>query len=389
VGIETWLIGTWNIYKVPQQFSTILVDEILPTVFLGDKSGLYVHLAQSTSKNREIAARYMPRSYYIQTPCGTHSSFNPWDTFNFDQWDFWVHDYYQGNPPVELLRNVSLKNSVISPADSSPGMVLWNNKQPEIDQNQNLWIIKATTQDPPTLRLKQTPLNKHEGVWIHVVNSPSDLLEQTELDNQRAGHCVAPVRLVQKYVETPYLYQGAKADFRVFVFVLSLSPPVAYFNDYMPAKAATELFTFNTTGLAHITNLSKAKSVTQVDTIMHWSEYMAYLSQDTGIDEAELQNILWERIKVMIREVLSLFPKINPPAFSLGGWDVIFDENLHPWLMEINRLPDWNPTKTGISGTKKIVVKDAFDFLASVDGSNLPAKFKSWNRVYDDVTTLK
>jgi hypothetical protein len=242
-GMEYWYQEMRDKYDIEFEIPSVIIDELLPIVYLGDKTGLHVTLLQKNKETQLVSHKYFPRTYYICTPCGTIPKVGTLGC-GYDQWDLWINDYYDGNPPLDWLRDIPPEHSQFSSED------IWLQKQPSLDAGHNLWVIKATAQDPLTLRIKQEhKLSTHEGIWIHVVDSPESLLEVVEEDNSiiKNRGCLSPVRLIQKYAETVTLYQGRKADFRVFVGTLSLNPPVAYvYHDALPVRLSLKQFSFNT-----------------------------------------------------------------------------------------------------------------------------------------------
>lgn len=58
--------------------------------------------------------------------------------------------------------------------------------------------------------------------YMQVVNNMDRIISELQ---------TGPPRIVQKYVERPLLYDGRKADLRVWVAVLSFDPLVAYVYD--------------------------------------------------------------------------------------------------------------------------------------------------------------
>jgi hypothetical protein len=118
-----------------------------------------------------------------------------------------------------------------------------------------------------------------------------------------------------------------------------------------------------------------------IENAIEWMTYLDDIAMNTGMDVELLKQMLFDRLHQMVKEVLELFPRVETRAFSLSGWDIVFDENLHPWVMEINRQPDMNPFKTSHSQYKHAMLHSLLDLVTYYAPDQLPTEHLGWHRV--------
>uniref|UniRef100_A0A672PZH5 Tubulin polyglutamylase TTLL4-like n=1 Tax=Sinocyclocheilus grahami TaxID=75366 RepID=A0A672PZH5_SINGR len=153
------------------------------------------------------------------------------------------------------------------------------------------WIVK-----PPA---------SARGIGIQVIHKWSQMPRKRPL-------------LVQKYLHKPYLISGNKFDLRIYVYVTSYDPLRVYiFND----------------GLVRFASCKALKALWQ------------YLGSQ-GISTT----LIWEKIKDMvIKTIIASDPYVNSlvkmhvrspySCHELFGFDIMLDENLKPWVLEVNISP--------------------------------------------------
>jgi tubulin polyglutamylase TTLL2 len=153
--------------------------------------------------------------------------------------------------------------------------------------------------------------------------------------------------VVQRYVDRPLLIFGHKVDFRIYVLVTSFQPLRMYiYDNFLTRFSGEEYNTDSKDNFVHLTNYSVTKTSTSdalrnagVGETCKWDgdrtrEYFA----SCGVDFS----LLWTRIETLVRcTVLSIFHLVpqKQQCFELYGFDILFDEQLQPWLIEANFSP--------------------------------------------------
>ncbi|KAL1122063.1 hypothetical protein AAG570_003469 [Ranatra chinensis] len=195
--------------------------------------------------------------------------------------------------------------------------------------------------------------------------------------------------IVQKYISNPYLINGSKFDLRLYVLVTSFNPLRIYLYDNGLVRFASVKYSDDMNTLAdrymHLTNYSINKFSTQytqnedaeacqghkwtVKTL--WS----YLEGSVNVDA------LWESltelvIKTMIggESPISQLTWANLPSkycsYELFGVDVLLDENLKPWLLEVNISPSLHSASPLDLAVKGPMVQN----IMNIAGYHIPNK---------------
>ena len=160
--------------------------------------------------------------------------------------------------------------------------------------------------------------------------------------------------VIQKYIEKPLLLHQRKFDIRMWSVLTQDSQGYLYREGYL--RTSSESFTLDKSLLGsqyvHLTNnavqkygplYGKFESGNQVS----FAAFQSYLDQ-AGL-QLNVRNDLIPKLKQLVRLSLSaVFPtqtvrKLNPlkrsQCFELFGYDFIMDEDLQPWLIEVNTNP--------------------------------------------------
>eukprot|EP00747_Dinoflagellata_sp_TGD_P120920 gnl/TRDRNA2_/TRDRNA2_173350_c1_seq1.p1 gnl/TRDRNA2_/TRDRNA2_173350_c1~~gnl/TRDRNA2_/TRDRNA2_173350_c1_seq1.p1 ORF type:complete len:728 (+),score=98.84 gnl/TRDRNA2_/TRDRNA2_173350_c1_seq1:263-2185(+) len=228
------------------------------------------------------------------------------------------------------------------------------------------------------------PCSQSCGRGIKVLGSALTPEETQELNRKRG--------IVQRYVANPHTIDGYKYDLRIYVVVVSYDPLKVYINHEGLVRCATEKYSCSPDTLAsrcmHLTNYSVNKQspvfVQNMDKAAKTGENEESGSEDGrdgGSEErpsklslkdlrAYLErkgldyDALFERIKdVCIKTLIAVEPSVRdawkgafPDAaevmqsgylgdpststcFEMYGFDIIVDDDLKPWLLEVNICP--------------------------------------------------
>jgi tubulin polyglutamylase TTLL5 len=199
----------------------------------------------------------------------------------------------------------------------------------------NQWIIK--------------PVNSCQGRGIFIVDEISEVPIDEPL-------------IASRYLPNPLLINGLKSDIRLYVLVTCMDPWRVYiYNEGLVRFASEEYDASNikTNKYAHLTNYSINKknekyvpnnNAEQGDEGHKWS--LTALSkhlEQLGVD----MELLWSKIyDVVIKSLISVDGHVqaqlrktaqnrgtNANCFELLGFDIMLDQNLKPWLLEVNISP--------------------------------------------------
>jgi len=180
--------------------------------------------------------------------------------------------------------------------------------------------------------------------------------------------------VVQSYIERPLTIGGYKVDLRLYVLVRSFRPFECYLYRDGLARFGTQKYneSVDLSNLyAHLTNTSinkhsrtckSNKDVIGAGCKWDFLQLREWAEKTTGID----WNFLWARIRhCIIMTLLLAIPVVRqePQCFELFGFDIIIDEKLKPWLLEVNCSPALNMDEPTDRRVKPALLRDTMTVL--------------------------
>jgi tubulin polyglutamylase TTLL9 len=169
----------------------------------------------------------------------------------------------------------------------------------------------------------------------------------------------------------PLLIGGKKFDMRLYALCVSYQPLTVYlyregFGRFTHARYSSNVDELSNTFM-HLTNVAIQKTAEAYDDKIggKWDlrGMKLYLMSKYG---AEKVNEAYQQIQDMIVRCLQSVAKtiINDKhCFELYGFDVLLDENLKPWLIEINASPSMTANTPSDYETKLGLLEDTFTVL--------------------------
>ena len=216
-----------------------------------------------------------------------------------------------------------------------------------------LWIVK--------------PQCQNMGRGIHLVRDLPAFMQQI-----RAG--ARTDQVVQQYI-MPYLAEGRKFDFRMYMLIARCKPlRVFMFSDYY---ARLSLNTFDASDedlLTHLTNASQQKKHARY---VEMKEASIRPKTGVGLTEEQLREM-----EGKVAEALSALVKATANRlickfgfFELYGVDVMLDEHLKPYILEINANPALFVDTTTQAGIIPKMVHQTLDLVLRLH-SNGPENYE-------------
>ncbi|CAH8518270.1 unnamed protein product [Schistosoma mattheei] len=194
--------------------------------------------------------------------------------------------------------------------------------------------------------------------------------------------------LIQKYLSRPYLINDSKFDLRIYVYISSINPLRLYIHEDGLVRFASQKYSNAIRSLGnryiHLTNYSINRlnseyisNTNEFATKGHkWSlrAFWTYLKAK-GISPAPI----WSNIKdVVVKTIISTEAAFNTAvniycnhSFSVHeifGFDIFLDEDLQPWLLEVNVSPSMHSDSPLDAKIKGSVIKD----MLNLSGLRLP-----------------
>ena len=201
----------------------------------------------------------------------------------------------------------------------------------------NLWMLKRT--------------NLNRGREMKILSNIDDIV--TEINSMfDSNKKQKPNNLIiQKYLESPLLYNGRKFDIRIWVLFTYLGKDNNY-NVYVfkegHLKACSDEFNINSDNLfIHLTNYSVQKhninfSKSEIGNEISFKMFQDELNrQKSGKNFKkdifpEIIKIIWITAKAG-KNKINIMDRKN--CFEIFGYDFILDTNYNPFLLEINTNP--------------------------------------------------
>ncbi|XP_053969960.1 tubulin polyglutamylase TTLL5 isoform X2 [Anastrepha ludens] len=220
------------------------------------------------------------------------------------------------------------------------------------NKNRGPWIVK--------------PAASSRGRGIFIVNTPDQIPQDEQV-------------LVCKYVLDPLCIDGHKCDLRVYVLVTSFDPLIIYIYEEGLVRLATVKYDRGAENLwnpcMHLCNYSINKYHSdyikprdaEVEDVGHkWtlSALLRHLkSQGCNTHQlmANIEDLIIKSIFSCAQTIISacrMFVPSGNNCFELYGFDILIDEGLKPWLLEVNLSPSMGVDSPLDSKVKACLITD-------------------------------
>ncbi|NXC24240.1 TTLL5 polyglutamylase, partial [Campylorhamphus procurvoides] len=191
------------------------------------------------------------------------------------------------------------------------------------------------------------PVASSRGRGVYLINNPNQIVVEDNI-------------LVSRYISNPLLIDDFKFDVRLYVLVTSYDPLVIYLYEEGLARFATVRYDQASKNIKnqfmHLTNYSVNKKsgdyvscddpeVEDYGNKWSMSAMLRYLKQEGRDTAALMANVEDLIIKTVVSAELAIasacksFLSHRGSCFELYGFDVLIDDTLKPWLLEVNLSP--------------------------------------------------
>ena len=148
-----------------------------------------------------------------------------------------------------------------------------------------------------------------------------------------------------RYIDNPYLIGSKKFDIRVYVLVASYVPLKVWLYRSGFARFSNTRFSLSSISdqYVHLTNVAIQKTAPDYDPEKgcKWSlqELMMYLTARHG--HQVVRRVQQQMDEIYIKSLQSVQKVMinDKHCFELYGFDLMFDANLKPWIIEVNASP--------------------------------------------------
>jgi len=215
------------------------------------------------------------------------------------------------------------------------------------------------------------PIGKAQGKGIFLFNKLSQISDWKKDHKWKPDAPQAETYVAQRYVQAPFTVGGKKFDLRLYVLVASYSPLVVWIHRNGFCRFSNTRYSENTSDLSnsymHLTNYSIQKTSDNYDAEqgIKWSvhDLRVFLLQNHG--EAKVSKLFDDIQELIVRSLLAVQQTIiqDRHSFELYGFDVLFDQEFQPWLIEVNASPSLTKSNEEDHQTKFDVLSDMIDVI--------------------------
>ncbi|XP_061832390.1 probable tubulin polyglutamylase TTLL9 isoform X5 [Nerophis lumbriciformis] len=214
---------------------------------------------------------------------------------------------------------------------------------------------------------------KSQGAGIFLFRKLKDIMDWRKHDATRSEEQKDAAQVesyvAQRYIENPYLLGGRKFDLRVYVMVTSYFPLKAWLYREGFARLSSTRFSLDSIDdkYVHLTNVAVQKTAPDYDPEKgcKWKiqKLRKYLTAKHGIQVVE--TLFTEMDNIFISSLQSVQKIIinDKHCFELYGYDILLDENLKPWLIEVNASPSLAPSSQEDYDMKYRMLEDTVNIV--------------------------
>ena len=231
-----------------------------------------------------------------------------------------------------------------------------NLPQYALEGSKNVWIVK--------------PGGLSRGRGVHCIDQLNDILSNVKPCNQT---------IIQKYIENPLVINGRKFDIRQWVLVTDLNPLTVWIFETPYFRFGAENYHIDDfkNVFSQLTGNSIAKHSEKFNTgeiegdMWENEQFKEFLEKKYGGNPwNEIQKKI-EKIVILSLESAKhkLFNRKN--NFELFGFDIMLDDKLNVYLIEINASPDWTYSTKVTEKLVKIASDDIMKVVLDLPQENL------------------
>ena len=240
--------------------------------------------------------------------------------------------------------------------------------------DRNIWIVK--------------PSGLSRGRGISCIDQLNDILSNIKTHNQT---------VIQKYIENPLVIKGRKFDIRQWVLVTNFNPLTVYLFDTPYIRFGAEDFHLDDFKniFSQLTGNSIAKHSEKFENseiegdMWETEQFREFLKNREGKD-------VWPQIQEKIKKVViyalhSAKHKImkRKNAFEVLGFDIMIDDLLNVYLIEINLSPDWTYSTKVTEKLIKIASEDIIKVIVDQNDDKEKTDFGRFKLIYNSAKVPK
>ena len=213
-------------------------------------------------------------------------------------------------------------------------------QEPDIAKKQrNVWILKPGE-------------NTNRGTGITVCNTVEQIKEEMRATPVCPKTGMKRTFILQRYLDRPFLIHRRKFDIRLYALVTCANGVLqAYYYNEGYIRTSSKEFNINniTNKLIHLTNDAVQKfsddyGKFEMANKLSYSDLQRYLDTHCREKGINFMQDVAPRLKALVKDTIqAVYLKVDPChraySFEVFGYDFMLDENMKPWLIEVNTNP--------------------------------------------------
>ncbi len=216
------------------------------------------------------------------------------------------------------------------------------------------------------------PTGKAQGRGIFIINKLSQVKRWATI---RPSAAQKDAYLVCRYIDNPLLVGGKKFDLRIYVAVTSYRPLRAYIYNKGFCRFCTVRYTSATTELdnqfVHLTNVAIQKHGADYNSRNggKWelADLKMYVESVYGRERSDqmfgdIQTVISQSLRSVQNVMVS-----DRHCFECYGYDLLIDDTLKPWLVEVNASPSFSGSTQADRLLKTRLMTDLFELVVPKD----------------------
>jgi tubulin polyglutamylase TTLL9 len=193
--------------------------------------------------------------------------------------------------------------------------------------------------------------------------------------------------VAQRYILNPLLIGGRKFDIRLYALVLSFSPLIVYIYQGGFCRFSSQPFTVKSFDRdIHLTNIA-VQAHSDAYNPRHgnkWDIYAlrTYISHRFGPEQEN--NCFGAMNGIILNSLVSVAPAMiqDKHCYELYGYDILIDNELRPWLIEINASPSLDANTEDDYDMKFSFLNEMIDLMQTMQTKGvgeLPAHYGGYD----------
>ncbi|XP_053097711.1 probable tubulin polyglutamylase TTLL1 isoform X1 [Pangasianodon hypophthalmus] len=237
----------------------------------------------------------------------------------------------------------------------------------------NLFVEEFRKSPSSTWIMK--PCGKAQGKGIFLINKLSQIKKwsrDSRTSTFMAANSGKEAYVISLYIDNPLLIGGKKFDLRLYVLVTTYRPLKCYMYKLGFCRFCTVKYTPSTSELdnmfVHLTNVAIQKHGDDYNPV-HGGKWTVnnlrlYLESTRG---KEVTNHLFDQIHwIVVQSLKAVAPVMinDKHCFECYGYDIIIDDKLKPWLIEVNASPSLTSSTANDRILKYNLINDTLNIVA-------------------------